>query len=266
MGGDKVRVEVGKPLSWIVFSVPDKLNAMSSDLLVEATNALRRLEQEEGVWFVAFTGEGRAFSAGIDLSEVASAGSPEERESVFARLAEFFDSLLSTRLVTIAAVNGIAAGGGAEMLWAVDLSVAVRNARIIWPEARWGLVAPALSTLGPWMLGPGLAGRLALEGGELSGEEAYRLGLVSLVVDSPGELRRAVEALVERVMANSPEAVDTTARLLKESKRSLLLSIGVKELLRLARGEKLARAAESFVKTRRPPDYRDEWLSGGTLS
>lgn len=263
MGGGRVRVEVGKPLSWIVFSAPDKLNAMSSGLLAEATSALRRLEEEEGVWFVAFTGEGRAFSAGVDLAEVASAGGPEGREVVFARLAEFFDALLSTRLVTIAAVNGVAAGGGAEMLWAVDLSVAVRDARIIWPEARWGLVAPALSTLGPWMLGPGLAGRLALEGGEISGEEAYRLGLVSLVVESPGKLRRAVEELVERVMTNSPEAISATARLLKESKRSLILSTGVKELLRLARGEKPARAAESFVKTKRPPDYRNEWLPGG---
>ncbi len=256
MGG-VVSVRVDGPVGWVVFSRGGKLNAMSVELLSGARRALRELEGREGVFFAVFRGEGRAFSAGADLGEVASAGSPEELSRLFEELVGLVGDLLSTRLITVAAVHGLAVGGGAEVLWAFDFVVATRDARLRWPEALWGLVAPGLTTLGPGVLGPQRALWLALGGGELSGEEAYRLGLVSVLVESEGELEGAVKGLVEAVMRNEPVAARRSVELVREWKRRSLLPLGAETLVSLSRRGVVAEAARSFVERRAPPGY--EW-------
>ena len=257
MAGDGlVRVEVEEPIGWIVFSRAGKLNAMNTGLLGEARRSLRELEKRSDVFFVAFRGEGRAFSAGADLSEVAGARGAEERGALFEELVCLVNDLLGTRLISIAAVHGVAAGGGSELLWAFDFVVVTRDARLLWPEALWGLVAPGLTTMGPQVLGPGRASLLALAGGELSGEEAYRLGLASVLVDSAEELEGAVRDLVGRIMRNEPVAAMRSVKLLREWKKRSLLALGAEALVSLSRRETVARAARSFVESRGPPEWR----------
>lgn len=251
-----VRVEIDPPLGWVVFNRPERLNAMNRGLLDEAVKAVGILEGEARVHFIAFTGEGRAFSAGIDLAEVSKAGGPDEAGVVFEYLARFFRRVLQASKPTIAAVNGVAAGGGAELLWAVDLSVAVRGARIIWSEARWGLIPPALPTLGVEVLGPARAALIALTSGELSAEEAHRLGLVSMLVESPDDLRRGVRELVDKVMANSPVAVEAIVRLIRAAKYKQLLEAGIAELSKLSRSNAVIEAARLFVESKRSPAYK----------
>ncbi len=251
-----VRVELDPPIGWVIFNRPEKLNAMNKGMLDEATKAVGGLEGESKVHFIAFTGEGRAFSAGIDLSEVSQAKSPEEAGEVFEALARFFRKVLLASKPTIAAINGVAAGGGAELIWVVDLSVAVRDARILWPEARWGLIPPALSTIGLEALGPARAALIAMTSGGLSAEEAYRLGLISRIAGSSEDLREEVRKLAREVMTNSPAAVESIVRLLRVAKAKQLLEAGISELLRLSRSSALIEAAKVFVESRRSPEYR----------
>ncbi len=251
-----VRVEVNPPIGWVIFNRPEKLNAMNKGMLSEAVKAVEDLERVGGVHFIAFTGAGRAFSAGIDLSEVSKAGSPEEAGEVFEALAKFFRKVLLTSKPTIAAINGVAAGGGAELVWVVDLSVAVRDARILWPEARWGLIPPALSTIGLDALGPARAALIAMTSGGLTAEEAYRLGIISSLVESVNELREGVRKLVEEVMANSPSAIESIVRLMRTAKAKQLLEAGISELLRLSKSSALIEAAKVFVESRRSPEYK----------
>ena len=165
--------------------------------------------------------------------------------------------LLNTRLVTIAAVHGVAAGGGAEILWAFDLVVVSRDARLLWPEGRWGLVAPAVTTIGPAVLGPGRAAALALTTGEMTGEEAYRLGIASALAEDASKLQEAVEGLVARVMENAPQSVAASVRLLREWKKRTILPLGAEALVSLSRTETAREAARHFAKEKRPP--RHEW-------
>lgn len=251
-----VEVEVDPPIGWVTFNRPDRLNAMNRAMLEEAVEAVGELEGEPRVHFIAFTGAGRAFSSGVDLSEISQSRDPEEAGRVFEALARFFRKLLATPKPTIAAVNGAAVGGGAELLWVVDLSVAVRGARIMWPEARWGLVPPALASLGPNTLGPARAALIAMTSGELTAEEAHRLGLVSILVDSPENLRLEVRRLAERVMANSPTSIESIVRLLRAAKYSPLLEAGISELQRLSRSSALIEAAKVFLREKRAPEYK----------
>jgi enoyl-CoA hydratase/carnithine racemase len=250
-----VEVVVDPPLGWVYFNRPDKLNAMNLELLREAEEAVRSLGGRSDVSFIVFSGRGRAFSAGIDLREVSSGG-VEGSGRLFEALASFFRALLTVDKVTVAAVNGVAAGGGAEVLWAVDLSVAVRGARLIWAEALWGLIPPALTTVGLGALGPGRAAFIAMAAGEMTAEEAYRLGIVSALADTPEELPGAVRRLAEQVMRSSPEAVASIRRIIRLQKAGPLLELGVSELLRLARREETLRAAESFAREKKPPRYK----------
>ena len=257
MGYSSIEVEVRKPVGWIYFNRPDKLNAMNTSLLREAVEALDSLESEPEVHFIVLSGRGRAFSAGIDLSEVAGSPSPESAGRIFEVLARFFRRLLTVEAVTIAAVNGHAVGGGAEVLWAVDLSVAVKGAKIAWPEARWGLVPPALSTIGPAAIGPARAGYLALTSGGITAEEAHRIGLVSRLVDNPEELEKAVEEMVNEVMKNSRDSAYSISRMLRTAKTTPILELGISELARLARSSDVISASKGFVERREQPRW--EW-------
>ena len=256
MGNIEVRIE--PPIGWVVFNRPERLNAMDKGLLSDTIRALEDLGSRGDIAFIAITGKGKAFSAGMDLKALSTAGSLDEVGEAFELLARMFRTLLAVKKVTIAAVNGVAAGGGAELLWAVDLSVAVRSARIMWPEALWGLIPPALSTIGPQVLGPARAAYLAMASGEVTAEEAYRLGLVSKLVEKPEDLEAAVKELAGEVMRSSPSSVDSIRRILRSYKASIALELGVSELIRLSRRGEVLEASRSFAERKKPPEYK--WL------
>ncbi|GBF09253.1 enoyl-CoA hydratase/isomerase family protein [Aeropyrum pernix] len=257
-----VKTRVDPPLGWLVFSRPERLNAFNTSMMREVLAALDELEGDEGVRFVAITGEGKAFSAGIDLGELAEAGSPEEAERLFSTLAMVVERILGLRKPVIMAVNGHAIGGGAELLWAGDIVVAVRSARISWPESLWNLAPPFLPTLGPFVLGPARAAYLALTAEPITAEEAYRMGLVSLLVDEPGQLEDAVKRVAEKIMASPPAAVESIVGMLRAGKRGWHTQLGVAELKRLSKDTTALQAAKSFRDTKRPPDYKSLWRTG----
>jgi len=138
------------------------------------------------------SGEGKIFSAGIDLQEIARAEKVEEVEDIFIHLERMFKTLLDVPKITILALNGDAYGGGAEMIWAADIVVSVEDAKIGWAEARWGLVPPIAIGLGSFVLGFSRAALTAYTAGSITAKEAYNLGLIS-VLTSRDRLRESVE-------------------------------------------------------------------------
>lgn len=257
MGFANVKIEVDTPVGWLVFNRPEKLNALNTAMMGEAVEALGLLEDDGRVKVVAVTGSGRLFSAGIDLGEVAGSRDQDASGAIFSRLARLFEALTSISKPLVIALNGHAYGGGAEMLWAGDIVVAVRGARIGWPEARWNLVPPLLPFLGIGPLGPARTGLLALTSGEITAEEAYRLGLVSDLVDKPEDLRGRVKEIASSILANSPESVRSILSMLRMARLQQAARIGVSELERLARSRLTIEAARSFRDSKRPPKY--EW-------
>jgi enoyl-CoA hydratase len=226
---------------------PDKRNAIDAAMTAELSVALDLLEDDETLWAGVLTGSGSVFSAGTDL--IAGAGEPTERGGPYGLVRR----ARSTPL--IAAVEGLALGGGMELVLACDLVVAGRGASFGLPEVARGLVATCGGLFrGPRELPLNVARELLLTGERLGAERAERLGFVNVLTDDGAAVSAALD-LARRICRNAPVAVRATLQAVEE------LAGGADELGWAATGraitaiEASADAAEgvaAFAAKRRP--------------
>lgn len=227
---------------------PDKLNAMNLRAWKLLAGALS--EGCTGDYTaVILTGSGRAFSAGDDIYEMASFKSLDEARSFFNQLSSALDELALCSRPIIAAVNGIAAGGGAEILLLADIVIAARGSWLWFPEARIGLIPPILSTLGAYSIGSKRARYLAIAMPRISAEEAKNLGLVDLVVD-PKDLLETAFSLAEE-LGNLPPAAIRTIRRLTLQPILHHLHKALEELATLSVSEDAKKRMNTFIESRR---------------
>ena len=185
-----------------------KRNAIDAGMTTALDAALNELDDDPELWAGVLAGSPEAFSAGTDL--VAGAGGPTARGGNYGVVRRD----RSTPLV--AAVEGIAYGGGFELVLACDLVVAARTARFALPETARGLVANCGALFRtPRTLPRNIANEMLLTGEPLDAERAWSLGLVNRLVE-PGESEAAALALAERVCANAPVAQRATLAALSE--------------------------------------------------
>ncbi|MEO3430836.1 crotonase/enoyl-CoA hydratase family protein [Pelagibius sp. CAU 1746] len=238
-----VLCETAGRIATLTLNRPERLNAINYAMADELLACLDRLESEPDVGAVILTGAGeRAFSAGGDIHEfsasVQQGVAPALRDfvrrgqSMTARLEAFSKPV-------IAAVNGLAYGGGCEITEAVHLAVASEAAVFAKPEIKLGMPP----TFGGTQRLPRLAGRkraleLLLTGDSFSPQRALELGLVNQVVP-PAELLPAARRLAERILRHSPLAVTS---IINAVTRGLNMSIG--EGLQME-GEQFARMVPS---------------------
>jgi enoyl-CoA hydratase len=187
------------PALWLTLNRPEKLNALSYELVRELGAQLRAAAEDDEVKVVVVTGAGRAFSAGYDLSEEAASrieGADRWRE-ILAEDVELTLRLWSLPKPTIAAVRGWCLAGGCELAMACDLIVAADDARFGEPEIRYGSGPVAL--LMPFLLGQKKTNELLFTGDAIAAPEAERIGLVNRVVGGD-ELEQTVEELVRKIV------------------------------------------------------------------
>lgn len=239
--------------AWIVL---ERNGVMTLSMLRRLRSAIEEAGRDDRVNFIVVRGQGRFFSVGADLKHVADAERPEDAMLLFKELAAVFKALLDSPKITVIAYNGDAYGGGSELLWAADLAVAVKDARLHWPEAKWGLIPPALSTIGVALLGPARAVGTALTNGYLTAKELHHNGLITLLAETVEELDDAVRSLISQVKKSSPEAARSIIAHARASKRALMpqLDAALESLARLA-ATSTARSAAAAFKERREPEY-----------
>jgi len=197
----------------IVFNRPDKLNTLSIALRRELGQAVAALEADPAVRVLILTGNGRAFTAGLDLDEwgLAPAAAAWEHDAV-AAIQRFSGPV-------IGAINGLAITGGVELALACDVLVAASDARFADTHAKVGLLPGwGGSVRLQQRLGPHRAKELALTGRFLAAEEALAWGLVNRVVP-PQQLRAEAQALARQMLANVPEGLVAYKRLLDDEAR-----------------------------------------------
>ena len=193
----------------VTWNRPQVLNAMSIELWDGTRDALRSAAAD-GIRCVVLTGNGRAFSAGVDLAEF-----DDPRHADPARgFRGFITALTEVDVPLLAAVNGIAVGIGTTVLPWCDIAVAAASARFKVPFVSLGVTTEAGSSVTlPLVMGPQAAARFVLTGDWLSAEDARAAGLVSQVVPDD-ELLPTVRDLADRIAAQPPNALRTTTRLL----------------------------------------------------
>lgn len=206
-----VLVERLDPVCVLTLNRPAALNAVNSALAGALGTALEEAAGDPAVRAVVLTGRGRAFCAGADLKEIAAGvhSAVEHPDWGFAGVARHWIAK-----PVVAAVNGLALGGGTEIVLACDLAVADPSATFALPEVRRGLAANGGGVLRLHrQIPPKIALGLALTGDAMDAETALRWGLVNAVSD-PGRALEAAVDLAQRVARNAPLAVEATKRLI----------------------------------------------------
>lgn len=204
--------EVSDGIGFIALNRPHALNAVNAALSTAVGEALEEAAEDPRVRVVIITGSGRAFCAGADLKEIAarrSIGAQGHPEWGFAGLVRhWIDKPL------IAAVNGVAMGGGTEIALASDLVVASTAAKFGLPEVKRGLLAAAGGVVRLQRQLPlKRALELALTGDAIDAQTAREWGLVNQVVE-PEQLLESSLAFARRIAVNAPLSVRHTKRMI----------------------------------------------------
>jgi enoyl-CoA hydratase/carnithine racemase len=156
------------------------VNALSRALLTELAEVARALTADAAVRAVVVCGEGKAFAAGADISEF---GDQDAAREIGARFRAAFDALAAIPRPVIAAIHGVALGGGLELALACDLRVAADTARVGQPEILLGIIPGAGATQRlARLVGPARAKDLIWSGRQVKADEALAMGLVDRVV------------------------------------------------------------------------------------
>jgi enoyl-CoA hydratase len=252
---DPVLQEMQGAVVILMLNRPEKLNALSYALIDRMMQRLDAIEDDPATRAVIIIGSGqRAFSAGADIAEfsVSIKEGPDAAVKAFVRRGQAMTARMEAfPKPIIAAVNGIAFGGGCEIIEAVHLAVASEEASFAKPEINIGITP----TFGGTQRLPRLAGRkraleYLLTGDAFPARRAYELGLVNRVVPHDRVLTEAL-ALADRILRHSPV---TAARIISAVSRGLNASIA----------EGLAIESEQFarmVPTHDLTEALDAWLN-----
>lgn len=185
---------------------PKALNALNDQTLNELERLFTSIREDKEVLAVILTGEGRAFAAGADISQMSGYG-VEEGRLYSERAQRLFHQIEILEKPVIAAVNGFALGGGCELSMSCDIRIASENAVFGQPEAKLGLIPCFGGTQRlPRLVGTGIAKELIYTCRQVKAQEAREIGLVNRVV-SAEELMPEARAVTEKILANSPLAI-----------------------------------------------------------
>lgn len=202
----KLIVERQDGIGVIRINHPDALNALNTLVLSELGKAFDAFAADESVEVVVITGEGRAFVAGADITEMSAMTAQEGK--AFGRLgADVFRKIEMMPQPVIAAVNGFALGGGCELAMACDIRIASSKAKFGQPEVGLGITPGFSGTQRlPRLVGLGKAKELIYTAAVIPADEACRIGLVNRVVE-PGALMDEALALAAAIASKARLAV-----------------------------------------------------------
>lgn len=202
----------------------ERLNAIGSDTVALLHRALDTIESDDTLRAIVITGAGRAFSAGADISELDTFRSGLDFANFVHRLTDVYDRLASCRTPSIAAVNGLALGGGFELALACDLRLAAPNARFGVPEIKLGLLPGAAGTQRLARLLPSaVAKHLLMTGASMSAAAALGFGLVNAIHEAV--LPAAME-LAAALVTGPPQAL-AAAKHLVDAGGEMTLAEGI---------------------------------------
>lgn len=201
-----VQVEHAGPVATITLDRPAALNALSEELCAQLDQALAAAEAASSIRAVVIAGSERAFCAGADISRIQPRGPGDMLDPGGFGLAPFI-TLAAMRKPVIAAVRGLALGGGCELALACDIVVASESARFAVPEVKLGVIPGAGGTQRlVHAVGKAVAMRMLLTGAVIDAQEALRTGLVSDLTPDEECLPTAMR-LAEQIAGNAPLAV-----------------------------------------------------------
>lgn len=254
MSFQTIRFDRADGVARLTLNRPDRLNSFTVQMHAEVGDALDELEGD-GARVLVLTGAGRGFCAGQDLQDPSISPGGDLGQALEERYNPLIRRLAALSMPVIAAVNGVAAGAGANIALACDIVLAARSARFIQSFAGIGLVPDSGGT---WFL-PKLAGQaralgLALTGQPLGAEQAAAWGLIWRCVDDD-QLAEETDALAARFAAAPTAGLAETKRLIRANWAAALdaaLDAERDAQRKLGQSADYAEGVEAFAAKRQP--------------
>ncbi len=202
----RLRVEDHSSVARISLRNPP-LNVIDIPMMQELAQTLAELEARPDISVVVLSGDGKGFSAGVDVA----AHTPGKVEEMLIKFHAVVRALVATKKVTIAAVHGHCLGGGAELAMVCDIVYTAASAEWGFPEIKLGCYPPVACTALAALVGQKRASELILTGRTITGIEAAEIGLANHAVPDE-ELLAAVENTVQELLRLSPAALAVTKK------------------------------------------------------
>jgi enoyl-CoA hydratase/carnithine racemase len=211
-----VLIQRQEAIAWLTLNRPQQINAINEALRTQLPAVLAELDADETIRVIVVHGAGeRGFCAGADIREFSEIGPllQERRKRHAAPWARAFDRVSKP---IIAAIHGYCLGGGLEIALSCDIRMAAQNAQFALPEVGLGVIPGYGGTQRlARLIGMGPAMDLLLSGRRIDATEAFRLGLVTRIVDSPEALRAAANDLADELTRKPPHAVSCAKEALR---------------------------------------------------
>lgn len=216
----KVRLEINKSVANVVINRPQRLNAIDGGVWHDLYRVAEEINSNPAIRAVILKGEGRAFSAGLDLKAAASPegidlGMPlREGTEMLKFVSSVFSFYEKMAPPVIAAIKGVCLGAAMELALACDIRIASEDAVFSIPEVVYGLVPDGGGTQRlPRIVGPGMAKELVFTGRKIDAAEALRIGLVNHVYPDDLLIKEA-EKMAGEIAGNPDNAVQASKRAL----------------------------------------------------
>ena len=253
------RFALADGVATVTLDRPDKLNALTFEAYADLRDLLAELPQRGDVRVLVVRGSGRAFCSGGDVNEIIGATlsmSPDQLLAFTRMTGEVIRGMRECPVPIIAAVHGMAAGAGAVIALAADFRVCTPAARFAFLFTKVGLSGADMGAayLLPRLVGLGHATRLLMLGDTVNADEAFRIGLVSSLVEAD-EFEEAVNALASRLASGPTQAyAQTKALLTREQDMSLSAAVELEAMTQalLMKGQDYAEFHAAFTAGRQP--------------
>jgi enoyl-CoA hydratase len=241
-------------LATIMFNRPKAMNASNQQSIADLTAALADIEADDNILAVIMTGGDKVFAAGGDIKYFSEAGHLE-MEKFIAKCHACHDTMVASAKPYIAAIAGLALGGGCEMALACDIRIAAENAIFGLPEINIGIIPGAGGTQRlPRVVGEGWARHLILTGDMIDAKTAFKIGLVTKVVPAE-ELMETAKKVAKGLARKSPMGVRSAKKCIAMSAATDMpsaLAYEQKAWAFLFSGSDRAEGMKAFLEKRKP--------------
>lgn len=258
MSYETILYEVKAGVAWVTLNRPDKLNAVTAQMIGELIAAFDAAEADKDVRVLLLTGAGRAFCPGQDLNDRVSSNDgsrPDLGQTVENNWNPLMRKLYNLSLPTVAAVNGVAAGAGANLALACDIVIAHEAAKFVQVYANLGLVPDAGgSFILPKLVGLAKAKELCLTARPVMAAEAEAMGMIAHAKASD-DFMPFVEELVARMATQPTFGLTQTKRILNASYANDLdaqLDLERDTIQKCGFSDDYAEGVKAFMEKRKP--------------
>ncbi len=257
---EPILFEIKGSVGCITLNRPAKYNSFTRELALSMQEALKRCRDEDEIRAVLITGAGKAFCAGQDLGEVTQENAPSLSTIISEHLNPIIQLIREIEKPVVAAVNGVAAGAGANVAIACDITVASPKASFIQAFSKIGLIPDSGGTFFlPRLVGMQRAAAYMMLGDKVSAEEAARVGMIYQVIEDE-DFAAAALALADRLAKMPTKGLGLTKRALNQAmSNDLDRQLAIEEQLQSSAGitHDYQEGVQAFLE-KRAPNFKGE--------